>query len=610
MATKTLAVSVIACVCLLLACARPSGPPNVVIIAVDSLRPDHLGCYGYGRPTSPTVDALAAKGVLFENVISQASWTTPSFGTVLTGLYPSQHGALTINNMIRASVPTLATILKAKGYATAGIVNAPALSPGFGFQRGFGSYDIAEVETRKAAAISDDALKWIDSVDSDRHQPFLLFLHYFDAHLPYSPPAPYDTLFDSGYRGVWGKVFDPEEYAPTRKTLLEDMKKWPPEDWNHAKSLYDGEIRSTDEGIGALLRGLEARGLSKNTLLVFLSDHGQEFFEHGAYGHGHSLHAEVLRVPLIMVFPGKLPNAKRVREQVRLLDVTPTILDVLGLDEEERFEGASLLPLMTGRGPAEARPGAVLPSSIAYSEGVRVGGELKSLTGSTCKVIHQIESGTTEIYDLKADPGEIAGLHLEEGESAGFAAEARCRDVVRALFRAMFDMTESWHLEVRTEGRPHRLDIAISASRGIVAGEIYPVRTIDSAGMYYPLKLAAAVPGTRRTISLKSLVVAKSLDLVFQSSPARYPVTFDLRIDGKPATEVTFLGSELVRPDGMPFVQTPGKPTCKSRGEPSKRPALPYLTIWLSGARYEEEEVGARLNDSTKRQLRALGYLE
>jgi|GEM_PF-3942765 len=137
-----------------------------------------------------------------------------------------------------------------------------------------------------------------------------------------------------------------------------------------------------------------------------------------------------------------------------------------------------------------------------------------------------------------------------------------------------------------------------------------PLDPVLSCPVRSPIpKLAAAAPGTRRAISLKSLVVAESLDLVFQSSPTRYPVTFDLRIDGKPATEVTFLGSELVRPDGMPFVQTPGKPTCKSRGEPPTRPHLPYLTIWLSGARYEEE-AGARLNDSTKRQLRALGYLE
>jgi arylsulfatase A-like enzyme len=610
MATKVLAVCVIVCICLMLACTRPSAPPNVVIIAVDSLRPDHLGCYGYGRPTSPSIDALAAQGVLFENVISQASWTTPSFGTALTGLYPSQHGALTINNMIRASVPTLATILKGKGYATAGIVNAPALSPGFGFQRGFDTYDIADVETRKAAAISEDALKWVDSLDGSQHEPFLLFLHYFDPHLPYSPPPPYDTLFDSGYRGAWGRVFDPEKYAPTRKTLLENMKEWSPQDWDHARALYDGEIRSTDDGIGALLRGLEARGLRDKTLLVFLSDHGQEFFEHGAYGHGHSLHSEVIRVPMMMVFPGKLPKAKRVSEQVRLLDVTPTILDVLGLGGERRFEGASLLPLMTGRGRAEAQPGAVLPSSIAYSEGVRLGGEQKSLTGSACKVIHHLESGTTEVYDLKLDPGEKVSLELDGGQSASLPVEeAGCRDAVRALFRAMFGTTESWHLEIRTEGRPHRFDIAVSASRGVVAGEIYPVRTIDSAGAYYPLKVSAAAPGTSGAISLKSLVIDDSLDLVFQSSPTRYPVTFELRIDGDPATNITFLGSDLVPPDGMPFVQAPGKPTCRSRGEPSTRPQPPYMVIWLSGAGYGEE-VGATLNDSTKRQLRALGYLE
>jgi hypothetical protein len=231
---------------------------------------------------------------------------------------------------------------------------------------------------------------------------------------------------------------------------------------------------------------------------------------------------------------------------------------------------------------------------------VRLGGELKSLTTSTCKVIHHLESSTTEIYDLKSDPGEKVSLSAEE---------AGCREAVRALFGAMFDMTESWHLEARTEGRPHRFDIAVSTSRGVVAGEIYPARTIDSAGTYYPLDSLAVEPGPRGAIALRNLVVDSSLDLVFQSSPTRYPVTFDLRIDGNPATEITFLGAELARPDGMPFVQTPGKPTCKSRGEPSTRPQPPHLIIWLSGARYEEE-AGAALSDNTKRQLRALGYLE
>ncbi|HVP57889.1 MAG TPA: sulfatase [bacterium] len=596
MANKVKAVYCVVIVGLALACARTSTPPNVVIIAVDSLRPDHLGCYGHTKPTSPNIDQLARDGVLFENVISQASWTTPSFGTILTGLYPSQHGALTINDMIGATVPTLATILKSKGYATAAIVNAPALSPGFGFQRGFDTYDIAEVETRKAAAISEAGLKWVDSVG---RKPFLLFLHYFDAHLPYSPPPPYDTLFDAGYKGWLGRVFEPESIAPSRAALLAAMKEWSPEDWDFVKALYDGEIRSTDDGIGILLRGLEDRGLKQSTLLVFVSDHGQEFFEHGAYGHGHSLHAEVLRVPLIFEFPGKLPQARRVQQQVRLLDVTPTILTLLGVKAETKFEGADLVPLATGRGPAEASPGAALPATIAYSEGVRLGGEMKAITTPAWKVIHHVESGSTEVFDLRSDPGEAVSLRGDGNAS---------RDAVRTLFGAMFSMTDSWHVEIRAGSHPHRLDIAISASRGPVTGEIGPVRVIDGAGMYRPLESVAGGAGAHAAIAIKELLVADSLDLVFKSSPHRYPVNFDFKFDGRPATEITFLGSELERPEGMPFVQTPGKATSKSRGEPSRRPVPPYVLVWLSGGKYGEE--GAALSESTKRQLRALGYLE
>ena len=282
---------------LVVACGGQRQPPNVVIIAVDSLRPDHLGCYGYGRATSPEIDALAARGALFENVVSQASWTTPSFATVLTSLYPSQHGAVTITSMLTPGLPTLAVILKARGYATCGIVNAPALGAGYGFDRGFDLYDIADPETRDAGANTQAALAWIDT--AGKAAPFFLFLHHFDVHLPYAPPAPFDSSSIRTMAARWAAGLTPRPTLRAREDLLAAMGAWPAAEWNHVVSLYDGEIAFTDRAVGALLDGLGERGLLKNTLVVLLSDHGQEFFEHGAYGHGHSLYGEVLRVPLV-----------------------------------------------------------------------------------------------------------------------------------------------------------------------------------------------------------------------------------------------------------------------------------------------------------------------
>lgn len=579
-------------------CAHRARPVNVVIVAVDSLRPDHLGCYGYGKPTSPEIDGLAARGILFERVIGQASWTTPSFGTILTGLYPSQHGALALNNMMRQTVPTLATVLKAGGYATAGFVNAPALSPDYGFARGFDSYDIAEPEARGAARTTEEALAWIARTDA---RPFFLFLHYFDAHLPYSPPSGYDRFLDPGYRGAVGSSFDPDRLAPNRETLLADMGTWSAADWDRVKALYDGEIRFTDDAIGTLIRGLEARGLKGNTLIVFLSDHGQEFFEHGAYGHGHSLYGEVLSVPLVISMAGRLPEGVRVREQVRLVDVVPTILDILGREEMPDLEGVSLLPLTRGEGLAAARKGMVLPPQVAFAEGVRLGGELKALTTASTKVIHEVASGRTLAFDLLEDPEEQRVLDPRDTSYP--------RDAARGVLDAVFDMTETWHVEIVTGGEPHVFDIKAGALRGSLKGKIGFARAVDQDGMYRVVDSAPVSALGRSMLDIEGLGVDTCFALVFKSEPERFPVVFDVKVDGRPATEITYLGASLARADAMPLIQNPGKADCRSRGKPWSRPEPPYVLLWLGGEAYSGE-ADASLGDRTKRGLRAVGYIQ
>jgi arylsulfatase A-like enzyme len=582
----------------LVACGGHRQPPNVLIIAVDSLRPDHLGCYGYGRPTSPEIDALAGRGVLLERVISQASWTTPSFGTVLTGLYPSQHGALTITNMLAPAVPTLATILKAQGYATCGIVNAPALGKGYGFDRGFDLYDVAEPETRDAGATTGDALAWIDR---NKAGPFFLFLHYFDVHLPYAPPAPFDRVFDQTYSGSMGSRFDPETYAPTREDLLAMMGRWPAAEWDHVVSLYDGEIAFTDRAMGALLNGLRERGLLENTLLVLLSDHGQEFFEHGAYGHGHSLYGEVLAVPLVFSLPGRIPEGRRVREQARLLDVMPTILDILGVEPGTRVEGASLLPLIAGGGGVRSAPDAVLPPEMAFSEAVRLGGEKKALTGPGAKTIHDVNSGETVVFDLAADPGEANAL--------SDADASEIRPIVATMFDAIFEMTETWHVEIDGGGLAHDFGIAAASSRGERDGRIYLARAMTADGRIRPVGNSGAAPAGPAGIDIKDLAVSDRFQVAFKAAPRRFPVNFNFTMDGKPAQAITYLGEDLVNPDGMPFAQMPGKAACKSRGEPASRPHPPYILVWLAGAA-ADDETAANLSDQARQQLRALGYLQ
>jgi hypothetical protein len=204
-------------VVLAVACGREAESLNVLIIAVDTLRPDHLGCYGYQRGISPGIDSLAATGVLCEKAVSQAPWTLASFATVFSSLYPTQHGAMVVKSRMRESFPTLATILKAHGYSTGAVINAPALKPRNGVDRGFDHYDMTPPEGRVADGTTRDALDWIDGVDG---RPFFMFAHYFDPHLPYSPPPPYDKWFESDYKGRIGDSFDLEGFSRVRPTMF------------------------------------------------------------------------------------------------------------------------------------------------------------------------------------------------------------------------------------------------------------------------------------------------------------------------------------------------------------------------------------------------------
>jgi len=339
--TSNMPVKIMAIVlaCLAVTCSEEAPQINLVLIGVDTLRPDHLGCYGYGRSTSPNIDRLAEGGVLFENVISPCPWTLPSFATIFTSLYPSQHGAMGSRTAMRGGFPTLASLLMENGYATGAIINAPYLKGKFHMDRGFDFYYMTPPEGRDAGGTTEDALRWIDDNSTG---PFFMFAHYFDPHIPYAPPAPYDSIFDAGYTGKVRKPYNPKWLPRARLHGLELVTNLKQADKDHIEALYDGEVAFTDASIGALIDGLEARGLTQNTLIVFLSDHGEEFFEHGGFEHGHSLFGELLRAPFILSMPGRVPEGRRVPEQVRLVDVLPTLLDLLGMESEDHFEGRSL----------------------------------------------------------------------------------------------------------------------------------------------------------------------------------------------------------------------------------------------------------------------------
>jgi arylsulfatase A-like enzyme len=571
-----------------------------LLVGVDTLRPDHLGCYGYARNTSPNIDRLAGRGVLLENTISQCPWTLPSFATVLTSLYPTQHGAGIDMNRLRTTFPTLANILSDNGYATGGIINVSVLSPEFGVDRGFDYYDAtAPTVKRIADEITSDALEWIGLHE---HEPFFLFVHYFDPHLSYSPPAPYDTLFDPDYEGRIGRSFDRDKYLEMKDDLFRNEGEQTAADWNHIRALYDGEIAFTDEAIGDLLQGLEKLDLRERTLIVFLSDHGEEFFEHKGYGHGHTLFREVIEVPLIFSLPGVLPEGVRLSRQVRLVDVMPTILDLLDIDVDVRLEGTSLTPWLVGEGRAPMVRGGMFPPEVAYSEGLRRGGERKSVATQTWKLIYDVATEEEILLNLEQDPGEMNNLAGENHDS---------QDLLEAmLFRSMFVMSETWYVEMAGGERPHTFDLRIAARRGGGMGKICMYRLLDDKQRIVRSYNAASRKEQGSALEIRDFRTARPVVLAFKAEiPGGVPVSFDVSIDGEPAPDKTYLGESLKNPREMPFARPARRMRVRSGSGPATRPEPPYCLIWHCENEYGAE-VASVLGEDTKKDLRALGYIQ
>jgi len=316
---------------------------GVLVVSIDTLRADRLGALGNQRGLTPNLDALAARGVVWERALSNAPWTLPSYASLFTARTPLAHGAglsldcqagwpdagdSTANHSaLPSDVPTLAEHFRAAGYATAGFHASPFLEPRTGLLRGF---DYWVRHALRADAGVDQALAWIRG-QKDRH--WFAFLHLMDPHLPYAPPDSWARRF----AGVSTSDLDPAlfdidalrraEPEPERRKLLED--------------LYDAEVAWTDAQVGRLLEGLREAGLAEGVVVALHSDHGEEFWEHGGYEHGHALVEEVLRVPLIVAAPGLEPG--RVPARVRSMDLGPTLLELCGLPALPGAEGASLV---------------------------------------------------------------------------------------------------------------------------------------------------------------------------------------------------------------------------------------------------------------------------
>ncbi len=387
---------------------------NVILIAIDTLRADHLGCYGYSRNTSPNIDALAAQGTRFEWMIAPGIPTHPSFITLNTGQFPITHGVVAHGGTrgIPRTAPWLPSLMQKAGYTTCAIDNLGEWR--FGFSQGYEFY--IDPTRRRALSINCDnreinarAVPWLEQHAKER---LFLFVHYWDPHTPYLPPRAYRSLF---YKG---DPCDPANHSldglmahPLGKTWRETwFNKLGPNvtDAEYLAALYDAEIRYCDEGIGKLLHKLETLKIADDTLVVLLSDHGELMYRHGIFFDHHGLYDGNLHVPLILRHPSLKPGA--LSQCAAHVDVAPTILDLCGIDAPEAMEGTSLAPQLRGERDMPGREFVVSEECTWQMKW--------SYRTATHKLIVAREPdfyGTPpkELYDLQADPDELHNIAEE-----------------------------------------------------------------------------------------------------------------------------------------------------------------------------------------------------
>ena len=390
--------------------------PHVLVFLVDTLRADHLGCYGYERPTSPHIDRFAEDAVLFEHAVAQSSWTRPATASILTGLYPHNHGARTRNQELGAEVPYLPEILSSLGYRALGVSTNGNAGIDFGFRRGFNHFmQMRERASRPGIHVPvwravDETLEWLERIGPG--DSFFVFLHVTDPHEPYLPPEDLRQRFAP-------------DAAPGPGLLRQNRPASASHSTSDLKDLYDGEIAFVDEHFGRLLDELDRRGFLEDTLVVFVSDHGEEFLDHGRHGHGATLYQEQIHVPLIVRLPSGLrrdADRSEVEAQVRQIDIVPTILDAIGVPGPIETDGRSLLPLI--RSGDDPRPSALAMAELRVDR-LAMDAVLLDGAGRRHKLIdyHSTPSGTArQLFDAGRDRAELNDLRQEESLWAGYLA--------------------------------------------------------------------------------------------------------------------------------------------------------------------------------------------
>lgn len=390
------------------AVAEVAARPPILVYLIDTLRADHLGCYGYDRPTSPRIDRFAAGAVRFAGAIAQSSWTRSSVASLLTGLDPRRHGTVGRTDALPDGVDTLAERLARLGYETAAWSTNGNVSRVFGFAQGFDLFrSLPEQRTFELHQLSDGlneaAFPWLAARG---RAPWFLYLHATDPHGPYTPREPFRGRFAAGVDPALGAI-------ETLRALPGEGDSEPAGLAEALVRLYDAEIAFNDHQFGRLLDRLEALGLYDDALIVLTADHGEEFRDHGGWQHGRTLYQEQLAVPLLVKLPGGRAAGTVVDTRVEHVDLVPTILDLLGEPLPDGLDGRSLAPAL-------AAPGRLDPSPVAAHLDLD-GRRLEAVIDGDLKLIRRLSEGPAgrRLFDLAADPGERHDLARARRVTAG-----------------------------------------------------------------------------------------------------------------------------------------------------------------------------------------------
>jgi len=398
-------------------CGRKGGPPtNLLVITVDTLRADRLGCYGYGRPTTPNIDELAASGTRFESAFCQAPLTLPSHCSIFTSRYTPSHGSLGHAYPLDPDIETLAGILRAAGKTTAAFVSNHVLDRKFGLSRGFETYweahrlPLDERQHRKEQAddpTTEAAVSWL----REHHgESFFLWVHWFHPHKPYDPPPEYIARFAGNSSGKhrWTTRELTDVWQGTREMSAEDVA--------GLRDRYDGEVAFSDAQVGRLLEEMKNLGIYDRTLIVFTSDHGEVLFEHHRYfGHDIMLYEPSMHIPLIIRPPEGQPAV--IPDLVQSIDIGPTVLGMLGIPTDVPLEGKDLGPWMRGEEPADTK----IAICLSYPPAKKSPPIFGLRTERWKLILNETDDGfRRELYDLEKDPGEnenLADIHADRAES-------------------------------------------------------------------------------------------------------------------------------------------------------------------------------------------------